>query len=121
MLHETVKLVFTEESIKAGNHKVPETIANIEGMSNTHITCRMKDDEVIEFPNEDIQTIDVMDEDTHQEFTNEFLMQRKVNRMNQLTNQVLAAFDEIIDFCPETHATLLEDLELKLQRKIEED
>lgn len=114
MLHETV--IFTKEDGST-------FMANVDKMEGVIWTLRFKDDTTQEHHISDFKKFEVVDEDDHHEFTMAFLYQRKENTLIELASDVLAKFDEIINYCPEDRDTLMEQLGINIRalRQAEKD
>lgn len=114
MLHETVK--FTKED---GS----EFIANVDKMDGLEWMVRFKDDTTKTVDLSEIKSFERVDEDEHHDFTMAFLFTRKDNTLMELASDILAKFDEIINYCPEDRDTLMEQLGMNIQalRQAEKD
>ena len=114
MLHETV--IFTKEDGST-------FMANVDKMDGPEWTVRFKDDTTKVIALGDYKKFELADEDNHHEFTMAFLYQRKENTLIELASDVLAKFDEIINYCPEDRDTLMEQLGINIRalRQAEKD
>ena len=82
----------------------------VEKINTFHIEGRLADDTTDRVILEDVQSINVVNGDGHQEFTNEFLMVRKDRKLQSLIGTITDKFDSIIRDCPEDYGTLTEEL-----------
>ena len=114
MLHETVKFTKDDGS---------EFIANVDKMNGSEWTVRFKDDTTKVITLGDISKFERVEEDEHHDFTMEFLYTRKDNTLMELASDILAKFDEIINYCPEDRDTLMEQLGINIRalRQAEKD
>ena len=109
MLYQTVLIKWCEEKIQAEQCE-PTLICNIDDMSGPTWKVRLQDDSVIDVHVGQTVSIEVLDEDDHHEFVNEFTFARKETTMMELASHVLETMDGVIQYCPEDRDTLMEQL-----------
>lgn len=109
MLHSTVLITWCQEKVD-NEQCAPTLTCCIEKMGNELWTVRLENDSTIDIHVGQTDSIVKVDEDDHHQFVNSFLFQRKDSIIMDLAADVVAEFNKIVDFCPETHETLLEQL-----------
>jgi hypothetical protein len=113
------------------NSLVKVTLSNIDGINEDFelfiesvspgiAIGHTRGDKVVKFDMRDIVSLSVVeDEDAMQEFVSDMLMNRKDFQISEIAAKAVNEFTKIIQYCPETYETLLEQLHGEIETMIE--
>lgn len=117
MLDQTVEIIHDNKNF-TGTEKVTGVLSTI---TEARVSYRDKYDNELHIEMGLVQSVSMVDEDEHHEFVNEMLLNRKNEMIAKKARECKALFDEIVDFCPEDHASLLDQFTGAIEAMIESD